>query len=316
MKNFSLLIIVLLAFVVNAQAHRGQLDADGGHFDEDTGRYHFQAADGLYEQNPAEKPANTLVGPWVFTVIPETEDTEDWNHSAFDLTRNDTLAAYTDGALTETVLATSGINLGVYKGHGWRMDWEIGFLKEDNPTCRHNIPEIAGHLATYHGQSYFFGVIRFTADRDAKTTIHLRYNAVARGWLNGVEFYNTTRQWRSEDPKNPIPIHPQGMVREGDNLLVVKIRRGGNNCGNALEWFVTCGLKPHTPTRITVPFVYEDGEVTVDYFTDTTSPHDINGDGVVNILDIVIIANAIKPPAAPSAQRKPKLTTWAALKRR
>lgn len=313
----AVLCIAMLTFVLNTSAHRGQLDADGGHFDELTGLYHFQTEDGLYEQNPEEAPANTLVGPWVFTVIPAEEVHEFWEETV-ELIRDDALAAYTDGALTETSLATSGINPGVYKGHGWRIDWEIGFLKEDNPTCEHNIPEIAGHLATYHGQSYFYGVMRFTADLAAKTTLHLQYNAVARGWLNGMEFYNTTHQWgvpQVWDEDNPIPPHPQGMVREGDNILVVKIRRGGNNCGNALEWFVTCGLKPHTSTRITVPFVYEDGEVIVDYFAESTSLHDINGDGVVNILDLVAIANAIKPPAAPRLQRK-KLKPWAAFKRR
>ena len=305
--------IVMLTFVLNTSAHRGQLDADGGHFDELTGLYHFQTEDGLYEQNPEEAPASTLVGPWVFTVIPEVGT---W-HDARDATREDTLAAYTDGALTETALATGGINPSVHKGHGWRMDWEIGFLKEVNPVCSHNIPEIAGHLATYHGQSYFYGVMRFTAERAAKTTIHLQYHAVARGWLNGVEFFSPQIQWRHGDPENPTPRHPQGMVREGDNILVVKIRRGGNNCGCYPNWFVTCGLKPHTPTRITIPFVLEDGEVIVDYFPDDTDIHDINGDGVVNILDLVAIANAINP-AAPRLQRqkRQKLKPWATFKRR
>ena len=309
MRHLSLLIIaVLLAFGVNALAHEAELDADGGHLYEASARYHFHTDDGSYEPNPEEVPANTLVGPWVFTVIPG-------NDSAYpeNITK-DALAAYTDGALTETALEENGIDASVHKGHGWRLDWEIGFLKEDNPTCEHNIPEIAGHLAVLEANSnYFYAVMKFNADRTARTTVHLHWQETARGWLNGVEFFRSVG-WPEGD--EGMPEHPQALVREGENLLVVKVGRGWNNCGCAPTWMVTVGLKPHTPTRITVPFVYEDGGVTVDYFSDSTDIHDINGDGVVNILDIVMIANAIGAPAAPSVARQPKLTTWAALKRR
>lgn len=316
MRIFVLLIIAL-AFVANADAHPGELDVEGGHFDEQEGRYHFQTQEGIYVQNPKEAPANTIVGPWVFTVIPEFSEEND----GYELIDNDSLAEYTDGKLTESVVVAEGINPGVYKGHGWRIDWEIGFLKENNSTCNHNIPEIAGHLARYRGKSYFYGIIRFQSSQSVKTTIHLNYTQLARGWLNGVEFFRSAPRYyphRVIDPENPMPYYPQSTIKEGDNILVLKIMRGGNNCGNALEWAVTCGLKPHTRTRITIPFVLEEGEVIVDYFTDDTEIHDINGDGVVNILDLVAIANAIKPAAAPRLQRqkRQKLKPWAAFKRR
>lgn len=312
MRHLSLLIIaVLLAFGVNALAHEAELDEDSGHFYEARGMYHFHTDDGLYVPNPEEAPANTLVGPWVFSVVPS--ETESWNSENI---LDDALAFYTDGALTETKLASVGVNPGVHKGHGWRLDWEIGFLKEHNVWCNNNILEIAGHLAVYSGSDFFYAVMKFDATESAKTTIHLDYLVTARAWLNGEEFFRSHIKGHVEpDPADQWPPErPQAMIRKGKNLLVVKVGRGPG-C-RYTNWFVTVGLKPHTPTRITVPFVYEDGGVTVDYFTESTDIHDINGDGVVNILDIVMIANAIGAPAAPSVARRPKRTTWAALKRR
>ena len=311
MRHLILIIAVLLAFGFNTLAHEAELDEDGGHFYEARGMYHFHTDDGLYVPDPEEAPANTLVGPWVFSVIPsETKSYESKN------ILEDTLAFYTDDALTETELASVGVNPSVHKGHGWRLDWEIGFLKEHNAWCDRNILEIAGHLSTYSSSNFFYAVLKFNATEAAKTTIYLESLATARAWLNGEEFLRSHRKGDVEpDAAKQWPSErPQAMIREGENLLVVKIGRGPG-C-NWTNWFVTVGLKPHTPTRITVPFVYEDGGVTVDYFTESTDIHDINGDGVVNILDIVMIANAIGAPAAPSVARRPKLTTWAALKRR
>lgn len=305
MRWLMLAICGCIALIGSVYAHDDVLDNDGGHFYEPMGAYHFHTEDGLYEPNPDEAPANTLVGPWVFTVIPS----EDSGYS--ENIMKDALSSFTDGALTETALKKNGIDTSVHKGLGWRLDWEIGFLKEDNPTCGHNIPEIAGHLAVLNGNSnYFYAVIKFSADRFARTTIHMHFRETARAWLNGIEFFRSREQREGDEG---IPEYPQAMIREGENLIVVKVGRGWNNCGCAPTWFVTVGLKPHSPTRITIPIVYDDGEVIVDYFAKSTDVHDINGDGVVNVLDLVIIANAI---GAPRKQHKPNLTTWGALKAR
>lgn len=270
MFRYVCIVICLVAMTSVAYCHRGDLDADGGHFDKDKGLYHFQNEDGTYEPNVEEKPANHFVGPWIYTVAPAFNGVSsgDWRNAG-----EDALDAYTEGDLTETTIAAQGSELGTQKGNGWRLDWEVGFLKEVNPVCEHNIPEIAGHLlgATLQGSSYFYGVFMFTADRAAKATLHLEYMQTARVWLNGTEVYRSTGDWWepivAPEEEDPSPWLPQVMIRKGNNLLFVKVGRGGNNCGNAPEWFLWCGLKPHTPTRLEVPLIYEDGAVIVDYVT-------------------------------------------------
>lgn len=282
-------VFVVLTLSVIAQAHEAKLDGDGGHL-EDLGFYHFHNEDGSYEQSPAEIP-DVIVGPWVFTVIPAEVDTRDSVHI-----REDALAAYTDGTLTETSLAGSGIEARDYEGIGWRVDWEIGFLKEKNRPCQHNIPEVAGHLALLEGGNYFYAVLKFQSTHTTKSSIHLNYNANARAWLNGVEFlHSPLDMWGNafgigDDEEFP-PEYPQALVRKGENLLVVKVGRGDNNCGNAPMWYVTCGIQPHETADIQPVGFYQDGKLTVDYYT-------------------------TNPPGSPSVKQDPVLTTWAALKRR
>ena len=251
--------VACIALIATAHAHDGALDAADGHFHEGVGWYHFHN-----EPNVEEEPAHHYIGPWIYTVVPALDGAVSGDAQGVT---SDAMAVYTDGEIPEISIAKSGVEPGVQKGNGWRLDWEVGFLKEDNPVCAHNIPEIAGHLASLHGSSWFYGVFMFKADRAARATLHIHYTATARVWLNGTEIYRTMESWGGVLIEDDSPFLPQAQIRQGNNLLVVRIGRGWNNCGNAPMWFLWCGFMPHTPTRIEVPLIYERGAVNVNHVT-------------------------------------------------
>ena len=314
--NLLIIVLSLTVFIVPVNAHEGPKDTNGGHFYEEIGRYHFHKADGSYEPSITEKPENHFVGPWIFTVVKgDGLVSSEPFHTA-----KDALAKLTNNEFTERNLAKYGRLPGQQIGFGYKLDWEVGFLPEDNPVCQHNIPEIAGHLASFRGSDYFYGVFNFTASESVRASLHLEYVRTARIWINGIEIYITN----SNDfrPPPPVPEVAQLPIKKGNNLLVVKIGRGGSNCGNAPRWLLWIGLKPHKPIRINVDLIYRNGSVVVN---EPILTGDLNHDGVVDILDLVLISEKLGNTAgSPSRSFSGRylnttqkvVTTWGALKSR
>lgn len=210
-----------------------------------------------------------------------------WEGVLLIQSRKDALAEASNSLVTEKEISTNGATEGESVGNNvWRVGElngeavdNINTMLRDNGINPPNIPDYIIYLC-----------YTFYSTREQNTKLFFGSDYEARTWLNGTRIHQNEGYYFRHDYQTFLPI----TLKQGKNVLLIAV---ANNEGD--QWAVYFGFAPDTEYTTIPPYdVNQDGQINIldlvlvaDEFGKNTTQTDINGDGVVNILDLVIIAN-------------------------
>ena len=223
--------------------------------------------------------------PLLWVTVPSEKDL--WGFPKLVASQKDLLSAASNNLVTEIEISTNGATEGESVGNNvWRggeLNGEavdnINTMLRDNGINPPNIPDYAIYLCyTFYS----------TSERNTKLFFGSDYEA--RTWLNGTRIHQNEGYYGHPDYQTFLPI----TFKQGKNILLIAV---ANNEGT--NWGVYFGFAQDTPYTTILPYdVNQDGEVNIldlilvaQDFNKSTTKTDMNGDGIINIQDLVIISN-------------------------
>ena len=253
-----------------------------------------------YNGTPTAGPK--ITGPWLWVILPGT-----W------LGGRDFLAEASGGAITEQSVATVGAKEGKSVGNSkWRAH-------TFSATSHNNINEMTDALGWGTGWEIYdhivYGSVSLESPREQETTMLVGSNDGVKIWLNGELVHEALVDRPASDYQDAFPV----TLKRGTNVLLVAIDNNGHGEFSGFFGFEaeTAYTVNPTDTRIVIDLppsdVNKDGRVSIldlilvaQDFGKTgvrNTRTDINNDGKVNILDLTRVAesmNAATGAAAPS----------------
>ena len=183
----------------------------------------------VWHDNPAFPQGGPKIeGPWLWVMFPDAR-----LESSSDL-----LSEMSEGAVTETEIATRGAIAGNAVGDSV---WTPHRLP---PTGWHNIGDMLAITRDDRG-GVIYGFVSFNSPRQQETTMFVGSHGEIKGWLNGVLIYERLRTFHSDDYQDFSPV----MLKQGRNTLLVAVElRRGDKSG----YF---GFEPGTEYTIATPGV-------------------------------------------------------------
>ena len=253
-----------------------------------------------YNGTPTAGPK--ITGPWLWVILPGT-----W------LGSRDFLAEASGGAITEQSVATIGAKEGKSVGN---RKWTEHTL---SATSHNNINEMTDALDWGTGWEIYdhivYGSIFLESPRKQETTMLVGSDDGVKVWLNGELVHKALVDRPANDYQDAFPV----TLKRGTNVLLVAIDNNGHGEFSGFFGFEAGTAYTVNPTdkRIVVDLppsdVNKDGRVSIldlilvaQDFGKTgvrNTRTDINNDGKVNILDLTRVAksmNAATGAAAPS----------------
>ena len=242
-----------------------------------------------YHGDPPAGPK--ITGPWLWVIVPGT-----W------LGNTDWLAEASDGFVTESKVATLGVREGKSVGNS---KWRAHSL---SPTGHDNINDMTDALGWgKHSEIYdhiVYGFVSLKSPRPQETTMLVGSDDAVKVWLNGELVHKALIDRGAEDYQDAFPV----TLKQGTNVLLVAIDNNGH--GNFSGFFgFAAGTAysvnpPDTPIRAIPAWdVNKDGDVSIldlilvaqDFGKARASnPRtDVNRDGKRNILDLNLVAKHI-----------------------
>jgi len=203
---------------------------------------------------------NKITGPWLWMIAP----TEPGRGGAASI-NIDSLAVASHGAVTEADIASNGASPGDTVGdYAWTLS-EIS-------TNVNNINEVINRIGWIsnpdidHHSAY--ALITLESD-SAQPGVAMRVGSddAIKVWLNGEVVHTNAINRGASDFQDLFVVD----LKKGDNLLLVKVS----------DWIVSWTM-----------FVGIDADVNTNYerSPDRVVSVDVNGDGVLNVLDLVLIS--------------------------
>ena len=206
--------------------------------------------------------------------------------------QKDALAEASNSLVTEKEISTNGATEGESVGNNvWRVGeldgdaiGNINTMLRDNGINPPNIPDYIIYLCyTFYSTSERNTKMFFGSDYESKT------------WLNGTLIHKNAGYYGHPDYQTFLPI----TLKQGKNVLLIAV---ANNEGD--QWGVYFGFAQDTPYTTIPPYdVNRDGQINIlDLViiskhlgeSQPANPRaDVDGNGIVNILDMVIVANAM-----------------------
>ena len=204
-----------------------------------------------------------ITGPWLWVIIPETllDDSTDF------------LDRVSGGETTELEVATNGAKQGMAVGNSI---WTPHKLSD---TGADNINEMITAIGWGTGEEIYdrivYGSIVLDSRREQNTKMFVGGDDAVKVWLNGELVYQALVESGADDYKAFFPV----TLKQGKNVLLVAVDNRG--------WWWSSGFFGFAPdTEYTVLLPGEDAQI-------TESPElkaDVNADGTVNVLDLVLVA--------------------------
>ena len=248
----------------------------------------------------ADLSLEKITGPWLWMIAPTTA-----GQGGANSTNVDSLAEASNGAVTESDVATKGTVEGDSVGD---LVWTLGDI---SPTGGNNVTDLINKIGLGRGDvndhsSYAFITLESATVQSDVTMVAGSDDAI-KIWLNGEVVHNNPIDREAVDFQDTFKVD----LNKGDNLLLVKVgERGG-------WWSMFVGIDADVnavykrpPDPVASVDVNGDGIVNIldlvlisaNFGKTGQNPADVNGDGVVNIVDLVKVASEMGAgAAAPSA---------------
>ena len=249
-----------------------------------------------------------IEGPWLWVITP----TDGRSGASAAASGIDFLSEMSDGAVTESKIATEGATTGYPVGDSV---WTLHTL---SPTRSDNINDMAKAAGLGIGDIDYhvaYGSIALDAPREQQTIMHAGSDDAVKVWLNGELVHNNPVNRGASDFQDQFPV----MLKKGTNILLVAVYEGWG------AWTGFFGFAADAEYTLILPSsprpawdVNEDGIVDAKDVIlvaealgqeEPENPRlDVNGDGVVDGKDLILIAEHLgegDAPAAPSHPARP-----------
>ena len=246
-------------------------------------------------------PSNKITGPWLWIIAPTK--TRQGGARSTDV---DSLSEVSDGIITEADVAANGAVEGDAVGN---RVWTLG---EIDDTGDDNVTDLVNEIGLAKGDvddhSSYALITLESATAQSNVTMHVGSDDSIKVWLNGEVVHNNPINRGAEDYQDKFTVD----LKQGDNLLLVKVseRDDGWSMFVGIDADINAIYKRPPPAPVLSSDVNGDGIVNIlDMLSVTTNfgetgenPADVNGDGIVNIIDLVKVAGELGTgAAAPSA---------------
>ena len=259
--------------------------------------------------NPGStRAAPKIEGPWLWVIVP----TQGISGAKAAASGTDFLRQMSGGAVTELRIARQGATEGDSVGD---KVWTLGEISKRGGN---NINELVNATGLGTGNIDYhvaYGSMNLEASREQRTKMFVGVSDAVKIWLNGVLVHDNLTDQDAEGYKENFPV----TLKTGTNTLLVAVYEGegwwsgffGFDAGTDYTVWTQSPPIPLRPQR--VADINEDGIVSIldlilvarDFEKNKpSSPRtDLNGDGKVNILDLTVLARSIDRtiPAAPAA---------------
>ena len=243
--------------------------------------------------NPIEK----ITGPWLWMIAPTAPG--QGGATSIDI---DSLAVASQRTVTEADVAINGANEGDKVGD---YTWTLG---EISPTGPNNINEcinrigLSRHTHIDHHSSYALITLE-SATTQPGVAMRVGSDDAIKVWLNGEVVHTNPINRGASDFQDTFNVN----LKEGDNLLLVKVSDW------IVDWSMFVGIDADVRAVYKRPRrglervdINGDGIVNIrdlvlvvaSFGSTEESPADVDGDGVVNIKDMVLVANAFHADTA------------------
>ena len=226
----------------------------------------------LLEQDPnLTLGPNKITGPWLWMIAP-TETGQGGANS----TDMDSLADASGGNVTEADVATNGAREGEAVGN---YVWTLG---EIAGTGGNNVNDLLNKIgfgrSDVDDHSSYALITLESATAQSNVTMRAGSDDSIKIWLNGAVVHNNPIDRGAQDYQDRFTVD----LKQGDNLLLVKVseRAGG--------WSMFVGIEAEVNAVYKRP-------------PDPVASVDVNGDGIVNIVDLVKVAGEMGTGAAAPA---------------
>ena len=248
----------------------------------------------------AETSLDKITGPWLWMIAPTKA-----GQGGANSTNVDSLAAASGGSVTEADIAAKGANEGDSVGN---LVWTLGEISATGGNnVTHLINEIGLGKGDVNDHSSYALITLESATVQSNVTMRAGSDDSIKIWLNGEVVHNNLINRGADDFQDTFKVN----LVAGDNLLLVKVS------DRSEHWSMFVGIdadvnavykRPPDP----VPSVDVNGDsvvnildlvlISANFGKTGQNPADVNGDGVVNIVDLVKVAGEMGAgAAAPSA---------------
>ena len=253
---------------------------------------------------------NKITGPWLWMIAP----TEAGQGGANSI-NVDSLAEVSNGAVTETDVATNSAREGDAVGN---KVWTLGKI---SATGGNNITDLINQIGLGRGDvndhSSYASITLESKTAQSDVTMRAGSDDSIKIWLNGEVVHNNPTDREAEDFQDEFTVD----LKQGDNLLLVKVSERGGwwSMFVGIDADVNAVYKP-PPDPVVSEDVNGDGIVNILDLVSVSSNFgktgentaDVNGDGIVNIVDLVKVAGAMGAGAAAPAAHPQTLETLTA----
>ena len=242
-----------------------------------------------------------IEGPWLWVLVPGTLSDRD----------TDLIAKATGGAATEIKISTFGATEGKTVGDS---EWEAHTLA---PTGGDNINEMTDALGWGFGPEIYdhvvYGSVTLNSPQKQETTMLVGSGDSVKVWLNGEMVHYNPVERGAGDFQDAFPV----TLKTGVNVLLVAVDNHGHGAFSGFFGFAKGTNYTVNPINkkivITVPKwdVNRDGEVNIldlilvaqdiGKTRDANLRTDVNGDGTRDIQDIVLVASHFGELSGPAA---------------
>ena len=247
-----------------------------------------------------EASLDKITGPWLWMIVP-TKAGQGGANSA----NVDSLAGVSSSPVTETDVATNGAAEGDAVGD---LVWTLG---EISATGSDNVNNLVNKIGLGKGNvddHSIYGLITLeSVTAQSGVTMRAGSDDSIKIWLNGEVVHNNPINRGAENFQDTFLVD----LVAGDNLLLVKVSERSEH------WTMFVGIDADVNTVYKrppdpVPSVDVNGDgvvnildlvlISANFGKTGQNPADVNGDGVVNIVDLVKVAGEMGAgAAAPSA---------------
>ena len=222
-----------------------------------------------------ETPVDKITGPWLWMIAPTPP-----GQGGFLSIDVDSLAEASDGLVTEAAVAVHSAFPGDPVGD---LVWTLG---EIAPTGSDNVNELVNRIGLATGDvndHSIYGLITLeSATYQSDVTVRVGSDDAIKVWLNGAVVHNNPIDRTAEDFQDAFTVD----LVAGDNLLLVKVSEFIDH------WALFVGINAE------VNAVYK-------HPSETLTPTDVNGDGRVDIADLVLVVRSFGTTVVPGTIPNP-----------